>query len=131
MYERTKVRIKTVYGTLELMEVAMRTTIRLDVKVLLYREDEWWIAHCLEMDLPAEGESREEALASLSELIRVRMSVALEEGDLQSVFSPAPPDLWRLYTIAADPPRKQRRAEVTLPAPLKPVDIAVREVSLS
>ena len=86
----------------------MSEKIRLDFKILIYREDEWWIAHCLEMDLPAEGETLEKAMHNLVDLFKVQIESALEEGNLDSIFSPAPPELWSMYAIARDKSFKQR-----------------------
>ena len=86
-----------------------KVKIRLDFNILVYREDSWWIAHCLEMDLPAEGSSPEEALDNVTQLIDFQIENALEESDLASIFSPAPPDLWRAYAIASDYQQKAQR----------------------
>ncbi|MBX3414634.1 MAG: hypothetical protein KF708_18245 [Pirellulales bacterium] len=76
--------------------------IRLDLNVIVYWEDEWWIAHCLELDLPAEGSSPEEAMESLMGLIMLQVTTALAEGNIESVYAPAPAELWRMFSIARD-----------------------------
>ena len=92
--------------------MASRTEkIRLDFNVLLYKEDSWWIAHCLEMDLPAEGTTPQEAIKNFLDIANVQIKAALSEGDLQSIFSPAPPELWKAFAVADDRafPRKSGR----------------------
>ena len=109
------------------MDSALPSTdrIRLDFQVLVYRENDFWIAHCLETDLVAEGKTRVEAVRYLVDITDAQVKVAIEEGDLKSIFSPAPPDLWRMYATAADsdqPPIKRK----------KPVNrVAVRELALA
>ena len=36
--------------------------LRMPLRVVFYREEEVWIAHCLEFDLAGDGATREEAL---------------------------------------------------------------------
>ena len=76
--------------------------MRLDFSILIYPEDDLWIAHCLEMDLPAEGKSPDDALRNLMDVADLQITSAMEEGNLQSIFSPSPSELWRLYAFASD-----------------------------
>ncbi|MCC7474667.1 MAG: hypothetical protein IT425_04685 [Pirellulales bacterium] len=78
----------------------MANQIRLDLSVLIYREDEFWIAHCLETDLVGEGATDQEAMRSLIDISNIQIESALETGNLASIFSPAPPELWQSYAIA-------------------------------
>ncbi|MCI0332691.1 MAG: hypothetical protein L0228_05670 [Planctomycetes bacterium] len=89
----------------------MSDRIRLDFRVLIYKEAEFWIAHCLETDLVAEGASVTEAIDYLIDISNVQIQAAIEEGDLASLFSPAPADIWRMYAVAAEgPSRRPRKA---------------------
>jgi hypothetical protein len=89
----------------------MSDKIRLDFRVLIYREDKFWIAHCLETDLVAEGTTVSEAMDALIAISNVQIQAAIEEGDLASIFSPAPADVWRMYAVASEgPSRRPRRA---------------------
>ena len=83
--------------------------IRIDLSAIIYKEDDWWIAHCLELDLPAEGETPEAALKALFELTDTHIKNAIEEGDLESIFRAAPPELWRMFALASDAPRSAKR----------------------
>lgn len=81
--------------------------IRLDFqvliyRVLIYREDDFYIAHCLETDLVAEGGSATEAIENLVDISNVQIEAAVSEGDIKSLFSLAPPELWQMYAISAD-----------------------------
>lgn len=90
----------------------MSDKIRLDFQVLIYREAPFWIAHCLETDLVAEGNTVAEAVDHLMDISNVQIQSALEEGDLASIFSPAPPEIWRLYAVAAEGPSRRPRKAV-------------------
>jgi hypothetical protein len=76
--------------------------VRLDLRALLYEEDGVWVAHCLELDVPAEGDSPPLAVKNLVDLISFQVQAAIEDSNLASIFSPAPPEIWRLYTLAKD-----------------------------
>jgi hypothetical protein len=103
----------------------MSDEIRLDFQVLIYREDEFWIAHCLETDLVGEGKTADEAMRTLIDISNVQIQAALDAGDLASIFSPAPPELWRSYAVARE--RISNRPEQAI----KPVNrLSVRELAL-
>ena len=84
------------------MMPASDENLRLDLRALVYREDGAWVAHCLELDLPAEGDSPQLAVKNLVDLISFQVSTAIDDANLASIFSPAPPDIWRLYALAND-----------------------------
>ena len=83
--------------------------VRLDFQVLVYPEDGLWIAHCLETDLAAEGSNPKSAFSSLIDITNVLVENAIDEGDIPSIFSPAPPELWHMYSIASEPKSPSRR----------------------
>lgn len=90
----------------------MSDKVRLDFRVLLYPEDDFWIAHCLETDLVAEGRNVTEAIDNLIDISNVQIRAALDEGDLASLFSPAPADIWRMYAVASEGPTRRPREAV-------------------
>lgn len=99
--------------------------IRLDFQVLVYPEGNWWIAHCLETDLASEGGTPVEAMKNLVDISNHQIQTLLAEGDLNSLFSPAPPEIWRMYATAPDRPaaRKPKTAA-------KPINrISVRQLA--
>lgn len=78
--------------------------IRIQLRAVLYREDRWWIAHCLELDIVAHGDTAGEAAKDLIELVDMQIETAMENGDLPSIFRPAPPQIWGLYWKGEDAP---------------------------
>ncbi len=71
-----------------------------ELRGIVYREGQWWIAHCLEMDVVAEGNSPFEAFSSVVELCGIKIDEAMIDGNLRSIFRPAPPEIWELYARA-------------------------------
>jgi predicted RNase H-like HicB family nuclease len=88
--------------------------VKISLSAIIYREDDTWLAHCLEMDIVAEGETPGKAWRDLDDLCKLQINIALEEGDLESIFRPAPSEIWKLFWLGElkDLPRK----------PFKPVN---------
>lgn len=63
--------------------------VRIPLRVVFYKEDGDWIAHCLEFDLLGDGATQETALDMLSEAIGLQINFAIEHDSLKSIFTPA------------------------------------------
>ncbi len=74
--------------------------LKLDLRAVIYRHGKWWIAHCLETDLVAEGNTAGRALKDLLELTATQVKTAMEAGDLESIFRPAPAEIWTTYSFS-------------------------------
>jgi hypothetical protein len=70
------------------------------VHIVLYREGDFFIAHCLEFDLAAQGTDAREAFGNLLDAIDLQARYSLEIGDLGNLFNPAPAEYWRLFAQA-------------------------------
>ncbi len=93
---------------------------------IIYPENGVWLAHCLEMDIVAEGKTPQQALQDVVDLCNLQFQVALKEGDVASAFRPAPPEYWKLFFMA------QKRLPVgKLPKTAKPIEgFEARELQL-
>lgn len=78
----------------------MNAITNIELRGVVYREGQWWIAHCLEMDVVAEGDTPLEAITSAIELCGVKIDEALRDGSVRSIFRPAPPEIWELFARA-------------------------------
>ena len=89
----------------------MADKLNIALRMVVYPQGEWWIAHCLEMDIVAEGTTSKEAMQSLVDLCRFQIEVAMKEGDLDSVFRAAPSSVWRMFFMGVEKklPRKPRK----------------------
>lgn len=68
------------------------------MNILSWEEGGKHFAHCLELDIVAEGEDEQAALKSLAELL-VRQVEFAEENKIE-IFHPAPPEYWqKLYEL--------------------------------
>ncbi|MBI3836657.1 MAG: hypothetical protein HY288_01815 [Planctomycetia bacterium] len=92
--------------------------IRLSLRILIYREADLWYGHCLDLDIVAEGQSPGEAVASCLDLCSTQIDYAVENGDIGTIFRPAQPELWHMFSIADDYrlgkelPKRIQKAEV-------------------
>lgn len=95
---------------------------RLSFRMVVYREGKYWFAHCLDMDIVAEGDSPTEALADCLRLMAFQIEAATDDAEFRSLFRPAPPEYWELFSQADD---------LTVDAPYPPfVDrLEAREVA--
>ena len=72
----------------------------LTVHLLLYLEETWYVAHCLEFDLVAQGETPLAAFRNVLDAIEVQAAYAQEMNDWSQLFVPAPAEYWRLLPTA-------------------------------
>lgn len=92
--------------------------IRLILRALIYRDDAWWVAHCLETDVVAEGKTPVKAFENLQSVTAFQIETALSEGDLQSIFRQAPSEILSAFASGYDrhirrrPPKPVERFDV-------------------
>jgi hypothetical protein len=84
------------------------------VDVLLYREGDGWAAHCLQLDLVECGVTAEEAEDALAGVIQHHVQWAIEDDDMENLFHPAPPEVWKRFFTAE--PKGFREIPISLPA---------------
>jgi hypothetical protein len=86
-----------------------KKAFRIELRAVAYRHGEWWIAHCLELDLVAEGKTPKDAMKDVMDLCCTQIEAAMGSGDLQSIFRAAPPEIWAMFSRAEDAPFKGLR----------------------
>ncbi len=76
-------------------KVASETEVLLNS--LEYKDGDYYIAHCLEFDIVAQGRSIEEARERLAELIKEQIIFAAEKDiEEKVIFHPAPEKYWEI-----------------------------------
>lgn len=81
---------------------------RIPLRAVAYPHGNWWIAHCLELDLVAEGKTPEEAFRDLLDLSTTQIETAITAGNIESIFRAAPPEIWAMFSRAIDKPLKMK-----------------------
>lgn len=82
----------------------MRTpyTTELVFRVLLYKENQEWTAHALELDLLGFGESEEEAFEDLRQAVSTQISFATQIGDTSLIDHKAPKEFFERWNDAQE-----------------------------
>lgn len=71
------------------------------MNVLAFKEGKAHLAICLELDIATHGNSKQDALKSLAEMVQVQIEYA-EENNTQ-LYRPAPKEFWqKLHELQAD-----------------------------
>jgi predicted RNase H-like HicB family nuclease len=76
--------------------------MRMPIRVVFYRDEGIWVAHCLEFDLLGHGPAQEEALRKLAEAIRLQVEATLEYDNPANLFSPAEGRYFRMFAAGED-----------------------------
>jgi hypothetical protein len=88
-----------------------KMAFRIPLRAVAYQHGRWWLAHCLELDLVAEGNSAEEAFQDLLDISTTQIKTAIRAGNLESVFRAAPPEIWAMFSKAIDRPLKRKPSQ--------------------
>ena len=78
------------------------TAYRIPLRVVFYREDEEWVAHCLEFDVLGSGTSRQAALDDLEECIDIQIEFSVEHNNPANLFRPAPGEYHQMFARGRD-----------------------------
>jgi predicted RNase H-like HicB family nuclease len=80
----------------------MKAPLRIPLRAVLYRESGVWIAHCLELDVIGDGETRAQALNLLSEAIGIQIEACLKYNSASNLFRPADPKYFYMFAAGKD-----------------------------
>ncbi len=70
------------------------------IRVLIYKQDDEFIAHALEMDIPAYGATEEAAKKELENLVENQLSFAASKGKQEMIYFPAPQEFFDRWEAA-------------------------------
>jgi hypothetical protein len=71
-------------------------------KVLIKREPDAWVAHCLELNLVAVAETSAQVESDIMDIIAAHVRYAFENDNVEHMFHPAPPDVWKDFFRCTD-----------------------------
>jgi len=84
--------------------------ISIDVNILIKEEDGLFVAHCLEFDIVAAAKTLDQAQREVVALICAQVDYAFSNDNLDNLFHPAPPELWK--ELAACKEQKERKYKI-------------------
>lgn len=71
-------------------------------KILIKKEPDAWVARCLELNLVAVASTVEQVEADIIDVIVAHVRYAIEHDNLEYMFHPAPPHVWRDFFKCSD-----------------------------
>jgi hypothetical protein len=80
----------------------MATEEKFAFKVLIRREPDAWVAHCLELNLVAVAQTAEHVEADIIDIIVAHVRYAIENDNLEHMYHPAPPHVWKAFFKCSD-----------------------------
>jgi len=72
------------------------------MQIVFYREDDQWIAHCLQFDLCGNGVTKRDAFLSLADAIAIQVEQAVEHNNPKNLFSPADGKFFEMFAAGKD-----------------------------
>jgi hypothetical protein len=69
----------------------------LTFNILIKRDGEVCVAHCLELDVVATADSMAEAQNDLIDLIKAQVEYAFSNSNLDYLYRPAPAEVWKEF----------------------------------
>lgn len=75
--------------------------------ILLEEEDGLFVAHCLELDIVATGETFHAARRDLIDLIKAQVAYAFANDNLDNLYHPAPAGVWKKLYECREESREQ------------------------
>jgi hypothetical protein len=96
--------IRTIIGLLPFRRGGAQTPSapKLRIRAIIFEEDDWWCAQCLEYDIAAQARSLSDLQSELVRVLETHMIASVELG--QAPFEglpPAPKKFWQMYKTAA------------------------------
>lgn len=70
---------------------------KIHLDVLITKEEDLYVAHCLQLDLVATGETLEEAKRNLLDVVEVQINYAFQHDNLEHLFRPVPGEVWKKF----------------------------------
>ena len=71
-------------------------------KVLIKRDPDAWVAHCLELDLVAVADTVDQVEKDIIDIMVAHVRYAIENDNVWHMFHPAPPEVWRAFFTCND-----------------------------
>lgn len=97
---------------------------KFNFKVLIRREPDAWVAHCLELDLVAVAPTVEQAESDIIDIVFTHVRYAFENDNIEHMYHPAPPEVWQEFFDCHD------REETTYPVDSAGLDPAIKFVPI-
>ena len=85
----------------------------MSVNILIKKEDGLFVAHCLEFDIVATGDTFIQAQKDVVALICAQIDYAFSNDNLDNLFHPAPKEVWAEFYKCRDRMEKRHLIDAT------------------
>lgn len=95
---------------------------RFSFRILIKKEDDLWVAHCLELDLVANAPSEKQVQEDIVNVIVAQVRYCLIHDNMDYLFRRAPQEVWDEYNTCeqhAGPELIVRRGKAVIQGPAK------------
>jgi len=79
------------------VEESMKISPEIRLDILIKKEEDYWLAHCLQFDLVVTEDSIEEAKKAIFDCCIAHIIFSIENDNMEFLFSPAPQESWAEY----------------------------------
>lgn len=83
----------------------MKKNWSFEFRILVKRQDDLWVAHCLELDLVAAAPTEEQAQQEMADIILEQVRYCIANDNMDHLFRSAPAEVWEEYRAC----EKQRK----------------------
>lgn len=90
----------------------MRPVKEINLDIVFYREDDMFVAHCLQLDIVAQAHTISQAECDIEDLIIAHTMYTIENDDWDNYFKPAPPMYWALLPKASPEESKSVQSDI-------------------
>lgn len=101
-----------------------KAEFRLDV--LIKREEDYYVAHCLQFDIVATADTLDEVRKGVIDLCKAHIEYSYENDNLEYLFSPAPKEIWSEYLATFNKDCDVEQTKIESPPAINP--FCVQEV---
>ncbi|MCX5829195.1 MAG: hypothetical protein NTV58_14505 [Deltaproteobacteria bacterium] len=91
--------------------MASKTEMSITVNVLIKKEANYFLAHCLELDIVATANSAEEVEKEIIDLIDAQVDYAFAHGNLDNLYHPAPLEVWKDFYKCKEARERKSKVE--------------------
>jgi hypothetical protein len=67
---------------------------KFEFRILIKKEDDLWVAHCLELDLVSASPSKEEVEKDIISIINEQVRYCITNDNMENLFRDAPQEVW-------------------------------------
>ena len=71
--------------------------LRTPIHIVFYREEQDWVAHCLEFDICGNGETKHQAAMSLVQAVQIQIEQSILHKNPGNLFSPADGKYFQMF----------------------------------